>query len=48
MFFAAAFVEAFWSPLTEIPFDLKIAVGLAGWAILLAYFALAGRGRAAR
>jgi len=48
MFFAAAFVEAFWSPLTEIPFDLKIAVGLAGWVILLAYFALAGRGRAAR
>jgi len=48
MFFAAAFVEAFWSPLTEMPFNLKIAVGLAGWAILLAYFALAGRGRAAR
>ncbi len=47
MFAAAAFVEAFWSPLTEVPFNLKIAVGIAGWALLLAYFALAGRGRAA-
>jgi uncharacterized membrane protein SpoIIM required for sporulation len=48
MFFAAAFVEAFWSPLTEIPFNLKIIAGVAGWVILLAYFAFAGRGRAAR
>ena len=48
MFFAAAFIEAFWSPLTEIPFNLKIIAGVAGWVILLAYFALAGRGRAAR
>jgi uncharacterized membrane protein SpoIIM required for sporulation len=48
LFFAAAFVEAFWSPITEVPFTIKIAVGAAGWVILLAYFALAGRGRAAR
>jgi uncharacterized membrane protein SpoIIM required for sporulation len=48
MFVAAAFVEAFWSPLTEIPFDLKVGIGIAGWAVLLAYFALAGRARAAR
>jgi uncharacterized membrane protein SpoIIM required for sporulation len=48
MFFAAAFVEAFWSPLTEIPFNLKMIAGVAGWVILLAYFAFAGRGRAAR
>jgi uncharacterized membrane protein SpoIIM required for sporulation len=48
MFVAAAFVEAFWSPLTEIPFDVKLTVGVAGWAVLLAYFALAGRARAAR
>ena len=48
MFFAAAFVEAFWSPLTEIPFRFKIAVGVAGWALLLGYFLLAGRARAAR
>jgi uncharacterized membrane protein SpoIIM required for sporulation len=48
MFFAAAFVEAFWSPITEVPFSFKIAVGLAGWVLLLAYFAFAGRGRATR
>ena len=47
MFLAAAFVEAFWSPLTEFPFEVKIAVGIAGWAILLFYFLFAGRGRAA-
>jgi uncharacterized membrane protein SpoIIM required for sporulation len=48
MFCAAAFVEAFWSPLTEVPFEVKIGAGLAGWAALLAFFALAGRTRAAR
>ena len=48
MFFGAAFVEAFWSPMTDVPFDVKIGVGLGGWALALAYFLLAGRGRAAR
>jgi uncharacterized membrane protein SpoIIM required for sporulation len=48
MFFAAAFVEAFWSPITEVPFSMKIAVGVTGWVAFLAYFAFAGRGRAAR
>jgi uncharacterized membrane protein SpoIIM required for sporulation len=48
MFFIAAFVEAFWSPLTEVPFNLKIGVGIAGWVLLGAYFAFAGRARAAR
>lgn len=48
MFFAAAFVEAFWSPLTEVPYHVKIIAGLAGWALLLTYFAFAGRARAAR
>jgi uncharacterized membrane protein SpoIIM required for sporulation len=48
MFCAAAFVEAFWSPLTEVPFEVKIWAGLAGWALLAAYFALSGRARAAR
>jgi len=48
MFMFAAFVEAFWSPLTEVPFDVKVGVGLAGWALALAYFLLAGRSRAAR
>ena len=48
LFFAAAFVEAFWSPLTEIPFNVKISVGIALWVILLAYLLFAGRARAAR
>ena len=48
MFMFAAFVEAFWSPITELPFELKIGVGLGGWTIALAYFALAGRSHAAR
>ncbi len=47
MFLAAAFVEAFWSPLTEVSFPIKIGVGVAAWVALLAYFAFAGRGRAA-
>jgi uncharacterized membrane protein SpoIIM required for sporulation len=48
MFLAAAFVEAFWSPLTEVPYRAKIIAGVCGWGILLAYFAFAGRARAAR
>jgi uncharacterized membrane protein SpoIIM required for sporulation len=48
MFFVAAFVEAFWSPLTTVPYRVKIMVGLGAWMLLLAYFALAGRGRATR
>jgi uncharacterized membrane protein SpoIIM required for sporulation len=47
LFFVAAFVEAFWSPLTGVPFNVKIGVGIAGWAALIAYLALAGRGRRA-
>jgi uncharacterized membrane protein SpoIIM required for sporulation len=46
LFFVAAFVEAFWSPLTEVPYQTKIAAGAAGWVLLLAYFAFAGRARA--
>src|SRR5918994_1345962 len=48
MFLAAAFVEAFWSPITEVPFNLKILAGIAGWVVLLGYFLLAGRSRAGR
>jgi uncharacterized membrane protein SpoIIM required for sporulation len=47
MFTFAAFVEAFWSPIRSFPFEAKIAAGLAGWALALAYFTLAGRRRAA-
>jgi uncharacterized membrane protein SpoIIM required for sporulation len=48
MFALAAFVEAFWSPLTAVPYAVKIWAGLAGWAALIAYFALSGRAGAAR
>ena len=48
MFFLAAFVEAFWSPNTGVPFEAKVAAGLAMWAAFLLYFLLAGRSRAAR
>ena len=48
MFMFAAFVEAFWSPITDLPLQVKVGVGLAGWGLALAYFLLAGRGNAAR
>lgn len=48
MFCAAAFVEAFWSPLTDVPVAVKIWAGLGGWVLLAAYFAFSGRARAAR
>ncbi|HKQ28908.1 MAG TPA: stage II sporulation protein M [Burkholderiales bacterium] len=48
MFFIAAFVEAFWSPLTEVPYAAKIGAGIGGWVVLLAYFALLGHARATR
>jgi uncharacterized membrane protein SpoIIM required for sporulation len=47
LFLAAAFVEAFWSPLTEFGFETKIIVGISGWIVVLGYLLLAGRGRAA-
>jgi uncharacterized membrane protein SpoIIM required for sporulation len=43
LFLAAAFVEAFWSPLTVFPVSVKIAAGVAGWALIAAYFTFAGR-----
>jgi uncharacterized membrane protein SpoIIM required for sporulation len=48
MFIAAAFVEAFWSPLTMIPFAVKVGAGIAGWAVILVYLLLGGRTLAAR
>ncbi|HKW36871.1 MAG TPA: stage II sporulation protein M [Burkholderiales bacterium] len=47
MFALAAFVEAFWSPLSEIPFEAKIGLGVAGWLAVLGYLGLAGRSRGA-
>ena len=43
MFFCAAAVEAFWSPLTAVPMQTKFAVGIAGWVVVLAYFLFGGR-----
>lgn len=48
MFLAAAFVEAFWSPITEVGFTTKIVVGVSGWVMLLGYFLLGGRASATR
>jgi uncharacterized membrane protein SpoIIM required for sporulation len=48
MFFVAAFVEAFWSPLREVPYEVKISAGVGGWVALLAYFGFLGRARATR
>jgi uncharacterized membrane protein SpoIIM required for sporulation len=45
MLLLAAFVEAFWSPLTEVPPQLKYGVGIALWVALGAYFLLLGRSR---
>jgi uncharacterized membrane protein SpoIIM required for sporulation len=43
---AAAFIEAFWSPLA-LTAALKYGVGIALWVCLLAYFLFTGRDRAA-
>jgi uncharacterized membrane protein SpoIIM required for sporulation len=47
MFLAAAFVEAFWSPLTAFPPQTKYAVGAIMWALVLGWLAYGGRARAA-
>jgi hypothetical protein len=47
MFVVAAFIEAFWSPVTAFPAATKYAVGLALWVVVIGYLALGGRARAA-
>jgi uncharacterized membrane protein SpoIIM required for sporulation len=47
MFLAAAFIEAFWSPLTDFPAQTKYAVGAIMWAVVLAWLVLGGRSRGA-
>lgn len=42
MIFLAAFVEAFWSP-RVLPAGTKYTVGAILWALVIAYFAVAGR-----
>lgn len=48
LFLIAAFVEAFWSPITALAFAVKIGAGIAGWVLVIGYLLLAGRQRAAR
>lgn len=43
LFFAAAFVEGFWSSMAGIPATIKYAVGIALWLLLWGYLLLAGR-----
>ncbi|HDP90009.1 MAG TPA: stage II sporulation protein M, partial [Thioalkalivibrio sp.] len=47
MFFIAAFIEAFWSSIAWVPAQVKWGVGLFLWVLVIAYFVLLGRGRAA-
>ncbi len=47
MFIIAAFIEAFWSSIAWMPVKLKFGVGIALWVLVIAYFALLGRRRAA-
>jgi len=43
--FLAAFVEAFWSPSRDIPFEIKIGVGIFMWLLTWSYLLFAGRRR---
>jgi uncharacterized membrane protein SpoIIM required for sporulation len=47
MFLVAAFIEAFWSPLTAFPPLTKYLVGAALWIVVIGYFLFGGRDRAA-
>lgn len=44
MFFVAAIVEGFWSPLPLEPKEVKYAIGIFNIVLVLAYFLFAGRG----
>lgn len=46
MFVIAAFIEGFWSPLRAFAPQVKYAIGLALWALVIGYLAFAGRERA--
>lgn len=47
MLFIAAIIEAFWSSRTSISAEIKFAMAALWWLLVIAYFALAGRARAA-
>jgi len=47
MLVLAAGIEAFWSPRTEVPPEIKYGVGVTMWLLTAAYFSLMGRRNAA-
>lgn len=47
LFFAAAFVEAYWSSIASIPVLYKYLAGAFGWLVVLLYFVALGRKHAA-
>jgi len=48
MFVIAAFIEAYWSSMSDIPSIIKYVVGLVNGLLLFSYFIFAGRQRAIR
>jgi len=48
MFVIAAFIEAYWSSMSDVPAAVKYSVGFINWVLLLTYFIFAGRQRAVR
>lgn len=48
MFIIAAFIEAYWSSMTDIPSVVKYTVGIINWVLLITYFVALGRKRAIR
>jgi len=47
MFVAAAFIEAFWSPINLIAPQVKYGVGIAMWGLVIAWLVFGGRGASA-
>jgi len=45
MFIIAAFIEAYWSSMSDIPAMFKYTVGVINWVLLLSYFIYVGRFR---
>lgn len=45
MFIIAAFIEAYWSSMSNIPALIKYSVGVINWVLLLCYFIFVGRSR---
>jgi len=48
MFIVAAFIEAYWSSMANIPEIIKYTVGGANWLLLITYFVFSGRKNAVR